>query len=78
MDFEQKMKLCEQWFAEDFKIDQWKAHRIIYDLSLEDIMTEHYAEELENAEQEYLEQQKAEAEHNREHYNDGWSDHEGV
>ena len=21
MDFEQKMKLCEQWFAEDFKID---------------------------------------------------------
>ena len=52
MDFEQKMKLCEQWFAEDFKIDQWKAHRIIYDLSLEDIMTEHYAEELENAEQE--------------------------
>ena len=78
MDFEQKMELCSQWLSEDYKIDKQTAHKIISDLDIYNRVVEYYQDWLNEKEKEYLEQQKAEAEYNREHYADGWSDHEGV
>lgn len=78
MDRDDKLRLCEQWLAKDYKIDEHTAHRLISNLDIDDIVLEFFHEELEEAEREYEEKQRADYEYNLKYYNDGWSDHEGV
>ena len=56
MEYEEKIKLCEKYFAEDYEIDEHTAHRIIRDMEIQDTVIQMYAEELQEAEEEKQEE----------------------
>ena len=56
MEYEEKVKLCEKYFAEDYEIDEHTAHKIIRDMEIQDTVIQMYAEELQEAEEERQEE----------------------
>ena len=56
MEYEEKIKLCEKYFAEDYEIDEHTAHKIIRDMEIQDTVIQMYAEELQEAEEERQEE----------------------
>lgn len=63
MEYEDKIELIEKLFAEDYKLTEEQAHKIINHFDLEDIMLERYEEEVKEAEEQLHEEWQSEMEY---------------
>lgn len=73
MDYQDKLDICYKSFAEEFGITEKQAKRIINNFDLEDDVMDFFKEDI-NREKERIEYEN---ELNKQHYNDGWTDHIG-
>lgn len=70
MEREEKLEVCYQQMSEEFGITEKQAFKIVFGLEIEDAVLEYYAESIEQAEENQMEEWEEEIEMNSDLYND--------